>query len=92
MDPFSFWALPYFAVGDHVCEVLPAVAVAKQRHDVRICGAGHLIWLIDGIQVRNERNGNPVVSSDVVIAADDDPGFSRQATTEAGRSFSADAR
>jgi len=56
--------------------VAAAIAVAQSRDGFGIDREWNVFRLVDGEQIRNDGNGDPVIALDVVIAADDDSLFS----------------
>ena len=66
--------------------------MTKQFDQLRVRKQRNARGIVHRIKVRDEGNRKPVASVDMVIAAYDDSGFARTATTQRGRSLGAHAR
>ena len=51
--------------------MIAPVLIAKQSYGFGIGEKRDGFWPVDGIKIRDERDGNPIVSADAVIAAED---------------------
>ena len=72
-------------------QILPAIPVAQKQVILASANSGTVLRTLDSIQVRNQRNRNPVISPDTVVAADHDAGFPGSARTKNDRRLGANA-
>ncbi len=59
-------------VGCEIEQVLFAVGVAQGRNLFPVYRQGNVGRRIDRVEIRNQRDRNPVIAIDLVVAADDD--------------------
>ena len=71
--PVAARSAPVRKIRSHRLKLVAAVEIAKQAHLLAVHGLRDVVGGFHRVQVRHERNRDPVVAGDVVIAADDDP-------------------
>src|SRR5579863_2547148 len=87
--PVSGGSFAVVRVGSDAFEILPAVAVAQKRNHFRVREQRHILGALDAVEIRDEGNGDPVMSANAVVAADDDARFTRYALAKDERGLRA---
>ena len=91
LGPFAFrCAAGLGIVGGEIFKMLFAVGVADFGDLLFSDAGGDLADVVDGVEIGNERDGDPVEMVDLVIAADDDAVFPVVAGPEEDRRLGAD--
>ena len=68
-----------------------AIAIAQPLDHVAVTCAGTSAAILDRVEVGNERNRDPIVAVDSLIAGDDRAHLARLAAAQLDRGFGADA-
>lgn len=91
MNPLAAGNFMFRIVGNQVFEMLAAIAIAQFELEFGSGRVGDFRWIIDRVQVGQQRHGEPIVAVDAVIAAEDDAHFAVAARAQVCGRVSADA-
>jgi hypothetical protein len=71
-SPLSAGSISMGAIRGQGLEVATTVIIAKFTHSLGVCNLGNLSGVVNRIEICGEGYGNPIVSGNLVVAADDD--------------------
>src|SRR5579863_9652502 len=87
--PVAARSAAVLGVRSDVFQIFAAVAVAQECSQFGVGKERDILGTFYGVEVGNERNGDPVIAVDAVVAAEDNAGFSGGAAPQNDRRLSA---
>src|SRR6266851_882358 len=86
------WHFAARSIRSDVFQMGAAILIAKEGHELGVRVERNILRVLDGVQIRNERDGDPIVSRDSRVPADDHAVLAGVAASQKDGSRGADPR